>query len=608
MREVAEALQVDAVETEGEGKVNGRAILLGVLLALLFSAINGYLSINIGMNFGYGTVSVIMAYSLFHKLGGGSCRKELSFVLISSASTLGLYYGLATVIYMLQTDSSLSFPIWMAPPSEAIAQGSLELRYWITPITFLVVTTLLTLAAGLVFTYILREEFIRSERMIWPNAAANASLVDACIEGGGSARLVGLAALIGLAITFLQNVPSFWGYDLTTIDFTRYMPKGSLFAIALSLGFASIGYMISYKTSLSLMAAGLLTNLVIAPYLVSKGMVEYSPNLMEFYQSLLFGFTISPALGVLLLGGILLSIFFLLKRSLSKAPSTEAGDGSLGYVNLYKVLIRGLLSDKRCLIAILGIMAVLFSMVWFLNPFSPLPRTSSMLIVAYMFFVGSFIEFVIICKMSGEIGMSMGVMSTFLYDVPIFGTGYRGFPGFWSYPYFRPSPWVSNGILPYLKYRDEFDLSWREIIKAKIVGWVPTLLFSVVYTLLLWRYVGFGTAMMPSLQLIQSKVYLTMLATGDITGTINPWTFLGGGVLGALLEVFTPLSMMGIAMGMLLPPHYIVPFGVGGIVRWYTDRRFGKEFFEEKGRLIVTGLMASSLIVQVIMTILTNLL
>jgi uncharacterized oligopeptide transporter (OPT) family protein len=59
---------------------------------------------------------------------------------------------------------------------------------------------------------------------------------------------------------------------------------------------------------------------------------------------------------------------------------------------------------------------------------------------------------------------------------------------------------------------------------------------------------------------------------------------------------------------MLLPPHYIVPFGVGGIVRWYTDRRFGKEFFEEKGRLIVTGLMASSLIVQVIMTILTNLL
>ena len=64
--------------------------------------------------------------------------------------------------------------------------------------------------------------------------------------------------------------------------------------------------------------------------------------------------------------------------------------------------------------------------------------------------------------------------------------------------------------------------------------------------------------------------------------------------------------MMGLGMGMLLPPHYIVPFGVGGLVRLITERRFGKEFFKEKGRLIVTGLMASSLIVQVIMTILLN--
>jgi len=73
--------------------------------------------------------------------------------------------------------------------------------------------------------------------------------------------------------------------------------------------------------------------------------------------------------------------------------------------------------------------------------------------------------------------------------------------------------------------------------------------------------------------------------------------FVLGGVVGALLEVFTPVSMMGLGMGMLLPPHYIVTIGAGGLIRGYTDRRFGKVFFNEKGRLIVTGLMASSLIV-----------
>ena len=61
-----------------------------------------------------------------------------------------------------------------------------------------------------------------------------------------------------------------------------------------------------------------------------------------------------------------------------------------------------------------------------------------------------------------------------------------------------------------------------------------------------------------------------------------------------------------ILLGMILPPHYIMSFVLGGIIRWYPNRRYGKEFYNVKGRLIVTGLMASSLIVQVVMTVLTN--
>lgn len=581
---------------------------MGAFLAVLFSAINVYLMINMGMNLGFGTVAVILAYSLFHRLGGGSCRKELSFVLISSSSTIGIYYGLATVIYMLQTDSSLSFPGWMAPPREVITQGSLDPRHWTTPIAFLLLTSLLTLTTGLVFAYILRKEFIASEKMVWPNAAADASLVDTCMDGGGSARLVVLTFLIGFAITFLQNLPSFWGYNLTSLDLSPYLPRGALFAISLSLGFAAIGYMISYKTSLSLMVMGLVTYLVIAPYLVARGTIECSPNVMQAYQELLFKFSVSPALGVLLLGGMLVSVFLLAKNSISKTPNRRGVETSLWYVHLYKVLVKGLLSDRRCLLFVAVKAAALFSFVWFANPFRPLPMAASMLITAYIFFVGSFVELVLVTKMSGETGMGMGFMSIFIYDVTIFSTGYRGYPGFWSYPYLRPNPWVSNGVLPYLKYGKKFDLSWREIIEAKLVGWVPTTFFSVAFTLLLWRYIGFGTEVMPAVQLIQSKVYLTMLATGDLLSTINLWTFLAGGVAGALLQIFTPVSLTGIGMGMLLPPHYIVSFGVGGIIRWYTERRLGDAFYEDKGRLVVTGLMASSLIVQVVMTILKSLL
>ena len=600
-----------AERDDRKGGIKSRAILLGIILAILFSAVNGYLSINLGMSFGYGAVAVLLAYSLFHRLGGGSCRRELSFVLISSVSTMGIYQSLALVIYMLQTETDVSFPFWMGPPKEAVLAGSLDLGYWITPITMLVATYAMTIVVGVIFTYLLKDEFIGSDRMIWPNNAANASLVDACVTGGGSARLVGVAALIGFTVTLLQNLPSFWGYDLTMVDLSGLLPKGALFAVSLSVAFAAIGYMINVKTSLSLMAAGLVTNLLVAPYLLSIGFIEYSPDIMAYYNELLFNFSIGPALGVLLLGGILLSVFVLVKTRLSKASGSQSPDAgqTLGYLVLYKILIKRLLSNRKYLLIVLSIACVNLGLVWFLNPFSPMPRAYALLITAYIFFIGSFIEFVLIAKMAGETGMSMGVMSIFLYDVPIFGTGYRDYPGYWSYPFFRPSPWVSSGILPYLKYREQYEVSWWDVMKAKLVGWIPTMFFSIGFTLVLWKYVGFGTPMMPAVSLIQSKVYLTMMATGGFVGTtggIFPITFVAGGIIGALLEVFTPISMMGLGMGMLLPPHYIVPFGLGGIIRWYTDRRYGKEFYGEKGRLIVTGLMASSLIVQVVMTVLTN--
>lgn len=63
--------------------------------------------------------------------------------------------------------------------------------------------------------------------------------------------------------------------------------------------------------------------------------------------------------------------------------------------------------------------------------------------------------------------------------------------------------------------------------------------------------------------------------------------------------MLTPLSMTGLALGMLLPPQYIVGLGLGGILRFISDKKYGKDFFKKKGMLMATGLMASSLIVEI---------
>lgn len=588
-----------------EGPVKARAVVLGAALALVFSAINGYLSINMGWNFGYGAVAVMIGYSLFHRIQGGSCRRELSFLLITSVSHMGVYQTLGFILYMLETEPLAYYPPWIAPPREVIQAKDLSLQHWAAPIAFLLAAMTISLVAGLIYYTVLRDELNRSPRMVWPSQSATTKLVDACMTGGGSARLVAVSAAVGFTVTLLQHLSTLWGLDLTTLDLSGLLPPGCVLVISLSLAFAGIGYLISPKTSLSLLASGMVSYLVVTPALVRRGLLEPTGDAMALYQDYLMNYSMGPAIGILLLGGILLSVVVLAKNRFTKKESQD--DGDTGYLELYKVLIKGLLGNKRYLATVMAIFALLAFLAYVLNPFAPLPPLFAVAFTVYCFFVAGFMEAIFISKMAAETGMSMGIGSILLYDLPIFTAGYRAFTGYLVYPYLRPNPWLGSGILPYYKYRDETRVTWRDIITAKIVGWVPTFLFSIAFTFVLWKYVGFGTPMMPAVGLIQSKVYVTMLATGDVSTVLNPWTFLAGGVIGALLEVFTPVSMMGLGMGLLFPPHYIVPFGVGGIVRLATERRYGKEFYGEKGRLVVTGLMASSLLVQVIMTVLTNL-
>jgi uncharacterized oligopeptide transporter (OPT) family protein len=590
-----------------EGPVKARALILGAFMALIFSAINGYLSINMGWNFGYGAVAVMIGYSLFHRLQGGTCRRELSFLLITSVSQMGVYQTLGFILYMLETEPLATYPTWIAPPLEVIQAKDLSLQHWIGPIAFLVIALTISLIAGLIYYTILRDELIRNPKMVWPNESATTKLVDACMTGGGSARLVAVSAIIGFTITLLQHLSTLWGLDLTTIDLSGLLPPGCILVISLSIGFTSIGYLISPNTSLSLLASGMISYLIVTPALVRRGLLEPTGDIMEIYNQYLVNYAIGPAIGILLLGGILLSVVILAKNRLTKKGTDENTDnGETGYLELYRVLIQGILGNKTYLVAIIAIFTLLASLAYTLNPFAPLPPMFAVAFTAYSFFIAGFLEAIFITKMQAETGMGMGIGSILLYDLPIFTAGYRAFTGYFVYPYLRPYPWLSGGTLPYYKYRDETRVTWRDIMVAKIIGWVPTFIFSVFFTLILWKYVGFGTPMMPAVGLIQSKVYITMLATGNVSAVMNPWTFLAGGVMGALLEVFTPISMMGLGMGLIFPPHYIIPFGVGGLIRLYTDRRYGKEFYEEKGRLIVTGLMASGLIVQVFMTILSN--
>ena len=178
-------------------------------------------------------------------------------------------------------------------------------------------------------------------------------------------------------------------------------------------------------------------------------------------------------------------------------------------------------------------------------------------------------------------------------------TGYRGYTPYIAMPgRGTTAAWEGIMISGFSKVREELGLRGRDIVLARLVSWVPSFLASAFFILLAWRAWGLPSPQMPCISVLMGLPVVRMLAERRVQGIIDPLTFLSAAVIGALLEALTPISMMGMAMGLLLPPYYSVPFAVGGLLRARLERRKGRDWLEQRGMVIVSSLIASSVLGQ----------
>ena len=577
----------------------GLALLLGIFFVILSTIINTYIGINFGMGFGFGLLALIASFIIFKTFLKNFDRNIVSLVFIIGTSMLTIHNILGTGI-MLVEKFDATLPEWFIPSKNILEKRILVPSIWVTPILIIFVINIMSTLLGLLYTITLYKNFIEEERLVFPNIAASATMMDALFTGGEEVKIVFLSILTGFTISLVQQILLLFKINIYYFDLTPFLPKGIVFAFSLSIGFMAVGYIISASTSLSTLLSGLITYFIISPYSISKGIIPYSKDIRSLYSSLVFKVTLSPAMGILILGGIGLSIFGLIMRGKKKHGY------KYGYIDLYYILWRRMIGNKKVFITMFLLTILLGISVYILNPLAPLHPFYSLIFFIYSVFIGSFLELVLLVRMIGESGMGMGIFSIVLYDIPIFLTGYRAYSGYMTGSMFIPSSWTAPSIIGLMKYNDKFDISLKEIVGGKIVGWIVSFIVSSITTLLLWRYRGFGTISMPAVGLLQQAVYINMLAKGNISGTIDPFTFIVGGVVGSILEVATPLSMIGIALGMLIPPQYVIALGVGGIIRFLTDRKMGKEYFKKRGMLIATGLLTSSLLVEIISIIIRS--
>ncbi|OYT52786.1 hypothetical protein B6U66_00905, partial [Candidatus Bathyarchaeota archaeon ex4484_135] len=463
----------------------------------------------------------------------------------------------------------------------------------------------LSTATGIIVAYAVQPLIDRSERMVFPFYRAPATIIDACFEEGGRRlRTIAYFMAIGLAITGLQYALEALGVPAVLIDLSPYLPKGFILGIYLSVVFVACGLMIGPAVSFSMLASSLITYALVVPLLVSRGLLAPVKEPMELYRDAVMKFLISPALGMMLLGGLLTTAIRSLASKI-RAEKEARREGQtevkgVGYGELLSYFFRSLKANKKLLAAYLAVIASVGLLAFFLNPLRPLSPLISVVVALLSATLLMLLDYAVLVKMAGEVGMTMGTHEFWLYAAPILATGYKGYtpyiimPGEGSH-----GAWEGVLLSGYGKVRRELGLEFKDIVKARLVTWLPSFTASAGFILLAWRLWGLGSPQMPCVSVMLSLPLVRMVAERRIKGIIDPWTFLIGAFSGAVLEALTPISLMGLAMGLVLLPYYSVPFAMGGALRILLDRKMGRDWFGREGMAIASALIASSVLVQV---------
>jgi putative OPT family oligopeptide transporter len=136
---------------------------------------------------------------------------------------------------------------------------------------------------------------------------------------------------------------------------------------------------------------------------------------------------------------------------------------------------------------------------------------------------------------------------------------------------------------------------------GELIGSVVSALSIGGVLVLLNKAWGFGSAELSAPQATLMKI----VTEGVMEGSL-PWEFILVGIACTVVFELLHLPSLAIAIGIYLPLELTVPIMIGGVIRWFMDKRNKSEAKESSnGVLFSSGLIAGEGIVGIILAILT---
>ena len=590
-------------------EVNAWSVAWGIAMAVLFSAATAFLGLKVGQVFEAAIPIAIIAVGL----SGAAKRKKAlgENVIIQS---IGACSG------MIVAGAIFTLP----------ALYILESKYPDVSVGFfqVFISSLLGGVLGIFFLIPFRKYFVADMhgKFPFPEATATTQVLVSGEQGGGHAKTLLKAGLVGGLYDFIVSTFGWWS-DTFTTRFCHYgevlADKAKLvFKMNTSAALLGLGYIIGLKYAFIIFLGSAVVWWVIVPAIsliwgsdvlsmwnpaITTIVASMSPE--EIYNNYaksigIGGIAMAGIIGIVKSWGIIKSAVGLAAKEFKgKSGGTEAVVRTQRDLPM-KVILVG---------AAVTIIAIFLFLHFGVMQGNLLHSVVAVLLIAVIAFLFTTVAANAIAIVGSNPVSGMTLMTLILASVVMVAVGLRGTGGMVAALIMGgvvcTALSMAGGFVTDLKIGYWLGSTPRKQETWKFVGTLVSAATVAGVMIMLNDIYGFvETARTPNPLVAPQANVMAAVIEPLMNGSQAPWLLYGIGAVVAVVLTFAKIPALPFALGMFIPLELNLPLLFGGLVSWYvSSRRKGKKENErrhERGTLIASGFIAGGALMGVVSTLL----
>jgi putative OPT family oligopeptide transporter len=589
-----------------------RAVLLGVVMAVILGAANAYIGMVAGLTIAATFPAAVVALALLRPVGGTILEENIARTTASVGEAL-----VAGAIFTL--------------PAFVIAGVWETINFWIATFIMMVGGVL-----GVLFVIILRRTLVEESGLPFPESIAASEIHKAGQSGTGGGKYLVSAGLIAAGIELIKNSS---GLKILQSELTGWWswgqavgsriggPEGATYAGGMfastpsaSPALMGVGYIIGPALAAVVFAGGVLGWWCLVPVMmfVNRDLLgtAEAQGFADTAMTVVWQQQVRPlAVGTMVVGAVW--TLWTMRKSLATGFSRVFAD--LGSVKAVDATDRHE-TDIRYRWIVFGILGLLVPIAVLYYYFTQ--SFGGSLVAAVVMVVAGILFAAVAGYLVGLIGSSNNPISGLTLSTLILAAllmvaiGMRGDQGVLAVLGVAAVVCCAMGIagdmMQDLKVGHILGGTPARMQKGELIAVVIAAPGLAAVLLLLGSAYGFAGApgADPATALPAPQAGLmALVSTGIINGEM-PWPlFIAGMLFAVMLILVRAPSVMLVAVGMYLPIWSTFAIFVGGVFRWIVDRRMAGQFpeggapiarAENTGILVASGFVAGEALMGVV--------